>query len=110
MNPPPHLRHVSELDPRRRLLHVTAELHPGELVERGWAPEAGEFVRELKRPRAGSEDAEGLYAMLAELRDLGYAFLEGGEWSPAQLFRGGRDRGRLQGPFRVLREGRVEVE
>lgn len=103
----PHLRHISEVDPRRRRLHVTAELHPGELTSRGYRPVGGEFVLELSRPHdpTGSSDLERLLAEFEALRDLGYGFLEGEEWSPAGLFRRYREAGRLKGPFRAVNPG-----
>ena len=99
-----YLRHISEVDPRHRRLHVTSELHPGELTSRGYVPLGGEFALDLHRPkdRTGSSDLEKLLHEFDALRGLGYAFLEGEEWSPAWLFRKYREAGKLKGPFRAV--------
>ena len=44
---------ITELDPTRRRIHVTGEVHPGELAERGYARRGEEWVLELRRPTAG---------------------------------------------------------
>jgi len=96
------VRRISELDPRRRRLHVVGEVHPGELAARGYREEGGEWVLELRAPEDSKYDADALQREFQVLRDLGYAFFEGEEWSPAELFRRYRDRGAIQGEGRFV--------
>ena len=89
----PHVARLTELDPRRRRLHVVGEVHPGELALRGYVEAAGEWIKEITRPASG--DADPFVHEFRALRDLGYAFLEGDEWAPAELYRRYRDAGVL---------------
>jgi hypothetical protein len=87
---------ITELDPRRRRIHVAGEVHPGELSERGYVRLGEEWVLELRRPEAGG-DADQVIREFEALRSMGYGFADGDEWSPAELFRKYRDLGRLDG-------------
>ena len=95
----PTVARISEIDPRRRRIHVKGELHPGELAERGYVRRGEEWVLELRRPEAGG-DADGVIREFQALKRLGYHFAEGDEWSPSELFRKYRDQGRLNGEIR----------
>lgn len=97
------VRRITELDPRRRRLHVAGEIHPGELAARGYVRDGGEWVLLLRAPDDPKFDADQLMREFEVLRDLGYAFAEGDEWSPAELFRRYRDAGRLKGDARFVR-------
>ena len=83
----PTVARISELDPRRRRLHVVGESHPGELAERGYERIGEEWVLELKRPDRAGRDTDTLLEEFRALRTLGYRFAEGDEWSPAELLR-----------------------
>ncbi len=84
----PHVARITELDPRRRRIHVRGEeLHPGELAGRGYAREGGEWVLELRRPGRAEKDADALTEEFRGLQLMGYGFAEGDEWSPAELCR-----------------------
>lgn len=97
MDSVPHVSRITELDPRRRRLHVVGEVHPGELSARGYAPEGDEWVLELARPVSPGRDQDRLLVEFRVLRDLGYAFAEGDEWAPAEIFRHFRNAGFLPG-------------
>lgn len=86
---------ITEVHPRLRRIHVVGELHPGELTDRGYR----DGVREIRT-------TEELIREFQALRDLGYAFRPGGEWSPAELYRKFAAEGRLKGACRVLEEER----
>lgn len=83
----PHVLRITESDPRTRRIHVVGEQHPGELSERGYRRVGGEWVLEIRRPADPERDADPLIEEFRVLRGLGYAFAEGEEWSPAELFR-----------------------
>jgi hypothetical protein len=78
---------ITEIDPRRRRIHVAGEMHPGELEARGYERRGEEWVLEIRRPEEPAGDAEPLAREFRALRDLGYGFAEGDEWAPAELFR-----------------------
>lgn len=82
----PHVARITEVHPRLRRIHVTGEIHPGELAARGYR----DGVREIRT-------TEELLAEFQTLRNLGYGFAEGDEWSPAELYRKYRDLGQLSG-------------
>jgi hypothetical protein len=82
-----YVARITEADPRRRRIHVVGELHPGELAARGYVRRGEEWVLEIRRPREAGRDPEPLVKEFGALRDLGYGFAEGDEWSPAELFR-----------------------
>ena len=89
----PHVARITELNPRLRRIHVVGENHPGELANRGYAAAGGEWIKEIPRPKSG--DADPFVNEFRALHDLGYAFLEGAEWSPAEMYRRYRDAGLL---------------
>ena len=104
----PTVSRITEADPTRRRIHVTGEVHPGELAERGYERRGEEWVLELRRPSAaraakgrppgdGKDDADPFVEEFRALRRMGYAFAEGGEWSPGELFRKFSDLGLLSG-------------
>ena len=106
----PTVSRITEADPTRRRIHVTGEVHPGELAERGYARRGDEWVLELRRPAAdraskgkppgdGRDDADPFVEEFRALRRMGYAFAEGGEWSPGELYRKFADLGLLSGDF-----------
>jgi len=88
---------ITEVDPRRRRIHVAGELHPGELAARGYVRLGEEWVLEIRRPEGEGRDAEPIVREFRALRDLGYRFAEGDEWSPAELFRKYVGKGWLSG-------------
>jgi hypothetical protein len=83
----PCVTRISEVDPRRRRIHVAGEVHPGELAERGYQRLGGEWVLDLRRPDDDARAADALVREFEALRALGYAFAEGDEWSPAEIGR-----------------------
>ena len=83
----PIVARITELDPRRRRIHVVGEAHPGELTDRGYVRSGEEWVLELRRPEAAGKDADALTEEFRALQTMGYDFAEGEEWSPAELFR-----------------------
>jgi hypothetical protein len=99
----PHVRRITELDPHRRRLHVVGEIHPGELASRGYLLEGDEWVLLLRKPAYADQERDQLFLEFQALRNLGYAFAEGDEWSPAELFRRYRDAGRITGDARFVR-------
>jgi len=101
---------ITELDPTRRRIHVRGEVHPGELAERGYARQGEEWVLEVRRPSAaragkgkpagdGRDDVDPFVQEFRALQRMGYAFAEGGEWSPGELYRKFADLGLLSGDF-----------
>ncbi len=88
---------ITEADPRRRFLHVTGEMHPGELAARGYVRRGEEWVLEIRRPEEPGQDADPLVREFRALRDMGYGFAEGDEWSPAELLRKYLGTERLRG-------------
>jgi hypothetical protein len=101
---------ITEADPTLRRIHVTGEVHPGELADRGYARRGEEWVLDVKRPSMarlakgkppgdGRDDVDPFVAEFRALKRLGYAFAEGGEWSPGELCRKFADLGLLSGDF-----------
>lgn len=88
---------ITEADPRRRRIHVVGEAHPGELASRGYVRSGEEWVLDIVRPARAGRDADPIVEEFRALQGLGYAFAEGDEWSPAELFRKYRERGLLRG-------------
>ena len=106
----PTVSRITEVDPTRRRIHVEGEVHPGELAERGYARSGEEWVLDLRRPSAeraaqgrppgdGRDDVDPFIVEFRALRRMGYAFAEGGEWSPGELYRKFADLGLLSGDF-----------
>lgn len=96
----PTVTRITEADPTLRRIHVTGEVHPGELAERGYARRGEEWVLEVRRPKGdGRRDVDPFVEEFRALRRLGYAFAEGGEWSPGELCRKFADLGLLSGDF-----------
>lgn len=93
----PHVRRLTEINPRLRKIHVRGEVHPGELAARGYRLEGGEWLRSITT-------TEELIAEFQVLRDLQYAFFEGEEWSPAEIYKRYLEKGKLRGDPRTLRE------
>ena len=102
----PHVRRLTEADPRLRRIHVSGELHAGELTARGYRSEGGEFVFDVRRPKEAGADADPFILEFGALQRMGYAFLEGEEWSPAELFRKYREKGMLSGEFKAIKEAK----
>lgn len=90
----PRVDRITEVNPRLRRIHVVSEMHPGELAERGYRSGAIEIT-----------STEELLREFQALRDLGYAFRAGDEWSPAELYAKFAAAGKLKGPCTVVREG-----
>ncbi|HVR85770.1 MAG TPA: hypothetical protein VMU54_15740 [Planctomycetota bacterium] len=106
----PTVSRITEVDPTRRRIHVKGEVHPGELAERGYARIEEEWVLDLRRPSAdraskgqppgdGRDDVDPFVEEFRALGRMGYAFAEGGEWSPGELYRKFADLGLLSGDF-----------
>jgi hypothetical protein len=96
----PTVSRITEADPTLRRIHVTGEVHPGELAERGYARRGEEWVLDVRRPKGdGRRDVDPFVEEFRALRRLGYAFAEGGEWSPGELCRKFADLGLLSGDF-----------
>lgn len=95
----PTVSRISEADPTRRRIHVTGEVHPGELAERGYARQGEEWVLDVRRPEGGRRDLDPFVEEFRALKKLGYAFAEGGEWSPGELCRKFAELGLLSGDF-----------
>ncbi len=79
------------------------EVHPGELSARGYRQVGDEWVLELRRPHVPGTEVDAIIREFEVLRDLGYAFLEGDEWSPAEIFRRYRDAGKIDGDARFVK-------
>lgn len=90
---------ITEADPTLRRIHVTGEVHPGELADRGYKRQGEEWVLEVRRPEGGKRDLDPFVVEFRALKRLGYAFAEGGEWSPGELYRKFADLGLLSGDF-----------
>ena len=88
----PRVIRITEVHPRLRRIHVEGEVHPGELSARGYV----DGVRDIR-------STEELLEEFQVLRDLGYGFAEGDEWSPAELFRKYKESGKLRGGSEWLR-------
>ena len=88
----PRVIRITEVHPRLRRIHVDGEVHPGELSARGYVNGA----REIR-------STEELLVEFQALRDMGYGFAEGDEWSPAELFRKYEESGKLRGGSEWLR-------
>lgn len=95
----PQVVKISEADPARRRIHVVGENHPGELAERGYVRQGEEWVLEVRRPGSAGRDTDPFIDEFRRLRLMGYAFAEGDEWSPAELYRGFARVGLLRGDF-----------
>ena len=96
----PIVSRITEADPTLRRIHVRGEVHPGELAERGYVQRGEDWVLEVRRPKGdGRRDVDPFVEEFRALRRLGYAFAEGGEWSPAELYRKFADLGLLSGDF-----------
>lgn len=96
----PSVLRITEADPTLRRIHVMGEVHPGELAERGYTRRGDEWVLEVRRPAGdGARDVDPFVDEFRALRRLGYAFAEGGEWSPAELYRKFSELGLLSGDF-----------
>ena len=97
---PPTVSRITEVDPTLRRIHVKGEVHPGELAERGYRRRGEEWVLELRRPRGdGRRDVDPFVEEFRALHRLGYAFAEGDEWAPGELYRKFADLGLLSGDF-----------
>jgi len=101
---------ITEADPTLRRIHVQGEVHPGELTDRGYARRGEEWVLDVRRPSAaraaqgkppgdGRGDVDPFVEEFRALKRMGYAFAEGGEWSPGELYRKFSDLGLLSGDF-----------
>jgi hypothetical protein len=101
---------ITESDPTLRRIHVRGEVHPGELADRGYVRRGEEWVLDVKRPSIarlakgkppgdGRDDVDPFVAEFRALKRMGYAFAEGGEWSPGELYRKFADLGLLSGDF-----------
>ena len=95
----PTVSRISEADPTLRRIHVKGEVHPGELAERGYVQQGEEWVLEVRRPEGGRRDLDPFVVEFRALKKLGYAFAEGGEWSPGELCRKFAELGLLSGDF-----------
>jgi hypothetical protein len=93
----PHVSRITEVDPRRRWIHVEGEVHPGELSERGYRKSGEEWILEIRRPEGPGRDPDPVVAEFERLARMGYGFAEGTEWSPAELYRKYRELGKLGG-------------
>jgi len=97
---PPTVSRITEVDPTLRRIHVKGEVHPGELAERGYRRRGEEWVLEVRRPRGdGRRDVDPFVEEFRALQRLGYAFAEGDEWAPGELYRKFADLGLLSGDF-----------
>lgn len=67
-------------------------MHAGELADRGYRDGALEIT-----------STQDLLREFQALHDLGYAFLAGDEWSPAELFERFASAGKLKGRCRTVR-------
>jgi hypothetical protein len=90
----PRVDRIAELHPRLRRIHVVGEMHPGELADRGYRDGALEI-----------RTTDELIREFQALRDRGYLFRRGGEWSPAELYAKFAAAGRLKGACAVFEEG-----
>jgi hypothetical protein len=90
---------ITEADPTLRRIHVRGEVHPGELSDRGYVRRGEEWVLEVRRPPGGRKDLDPFVEEFRALKRMGYAFAEGGEWSPGELCRKFADLGLLSGDF-----------
>jgi hypothetical protein len=95
----PIVSRITEADPRVRRIHVRGEVHPGELAERGYVQRGEEWVLEVRRPKGGGRDLDPFVEEFRALKRMGYAFAEGGEWSPGELCRKFAELGLLSGDF-----------
>ena len=95
----PIVSRITEADPRMRRIHVRGEVHPGELAERGYVPRGDEWVLEIRRPTSGARDIDPFVEEFRALKRMGYAFAEGGEWSPGEICRKFAELGLLSGDF-----------
>jgi hypothetical protein len=92
--PRPYVARISEANPQMRRIHVVGEVHPGELVERGYVRQGEEWVLDLRRPQEPGREADPFVKEFEALSRMGYDFAEGAEWSPRELL----------GRFRSLRK------
>ena len=93
----PTVARITEVQPALRRIHVTGEIHPGELAERGYLRRGEEWVLDLRRPSTPGRDADPFVDEFRALKGLGYDFAEGDEWSPGELYRRFSDLGLLSG-------------
>ena len=94
----PTVSRITEADPTKRRIHVTGEVHPGELADRGYVAAGEEWVLEIRRPKGdGRGDVDPFVKEFRALHRMGYAFAEGGEWSFGELYRKFKDLGLLSG-------------
>jgi hypothetical protein len=96
MNPAPERRlpaHVVQADGDE--IVITA-VDPDDAAQLGFVENSsGGFARTIR------SDADKA-SVLRELRDAGFCFARGREWSPAEVFEWFRERGLLSGQFRSL--------
>lgn len=96
----PTVSRITEADPRLRRIHVRGEVHPGELADRGYVRRGDEWVLEIRCPKGdGRRDLDPFVEEFRALKRRGYAFAEGGEWSPGELCRKLAELGLLSGDF-----------
>jgi hypothetical protein len=93
----PTVARITEAQPHLRRIHVTGEVHPGELAARGYVRRGEEWVLEIRKPDDPARAVEDVVREFQALSGLGYGFAEGDEWSPAELFRKYAERGKLRG-------------
>ncbi len=98
----PHVARITFLDPLRLRLHVAGEVHPGELAARGYTREGGEWVLPLvlttvTKSESRTETRSQLIMEFQALHGLGYAFREGDEFAPAEMWRNYRSVGAVSG-------------
>ncbi len=98
-----YVARITEVNPLLRRIHVVGEVHPGELEARGYVKRDREWIKEIRRPKAGG-DADPFVNEFAALCDLGYAFLEGEEWAPAELYRRAYELGALKRKAAFMRK------
>jgi hypothetical protein len=100
----PHVARITFIDPLRLRLHVVGEIHPGELSSRGYLARGDEWVLDLPPTMTsrGQETKSQLIVEFQVLRNLGYAFMEGDEFSPAEAWRNYHAKGAVTGDATFL--------
>jgi hypothetical protein len=100
----PHVARITFIDPLRLRLHVVGEIHPGELSSRGYLARGDEWVLDLPPTMTsrGQETKSQLIVEFQVLRNLGYAFMEGDEFSPAEAWRNYLAKGAVTGDATFL--------
>ena len=96
----PTVSRIAEVHPALLRLLVRGEAHPGELAERGYVRRGEDWALDIPMPDDPRKDADVLRREFEALDRLGYAFADGDEWSPLELYRKYRDLGRLSGDKR----------